>query len=286
MASWTTRTTSSTLRTTFESPFTYLVPHMFAYTFLGMVTETTATLNGEDKALHTENTAWTSKHPRNALQSRHKPFIEHIEKPQWLEDEIELRNNSLTGEAEKPRRAKNRKKAGAEKAGEPPSASDDELENAKPKPKATQERKWDPLNREVHEDPPRGHVDKFGEDFGGCEDKDRKVGVVACFMNQTQTRKNKHWWCVCDRAQNGHWVNTQGNHSDHSFSHPNAALYRFLRRSFCVALCRSLRRSLCRFLPLSAAFCAALCAVLSAALCCSPAVLCCSLPLFAVLLVC
>ena len=27
---------------------------------------------------------------------------------------------------------------------------------------------------------------------------------------------------MCDRAQNGHWVNTQGNHSDHSFSHPNA----------------------------------------------------------------
>ena len=27
---------------------------------------------------------------------------------------------------------------------------------------------------------------------------------------------------MCDRAQNGHWVNTQGNHSDHSVSHPNA----------------------------------------------------------------
>jgi len=27
---------------------------MFSYTFLGMVTETTATLKGEDTALHTE----------------------------------------------------------------------------------------------------------------------------------------------------------------------------------------------------------------------------------------
>ena len=34
--------------------------------------------------------------------------------------------------------------------------------------------------------------------------------------------ENKHYWCVCDHAQDGHWVNTQGNHSDHSVSHPNA----------------------------------------------------------------
>ena len=27
---------------------------------------------------------------------------------------------------------------------------------------------------------------------------------------------------MCDRAQNGHWVSTQGNHSGHSVSHPNA----------------------------------------------------------------
>ena len=88
-----------------------------------MVTERTATLKGEDKALHTENTVWTSKHARNALQSRRKPFIEHIAKPQWLDGEIELRNKSLTVEAEKARKAKNHKKAGAEKAGEPPSRS-------------------------------------------------------------------------------------------------------------------------------------------------------------------
>ena len=36
------------------------------------------------------------------------------------------------------------------------------------------------------------------------------------------TRKNKHLWCVCDRARDGHWVSTQGNHSDHSLAHPNA----------------------------------------------------------------
>ena len=46
-----------------------------------MVTDTTATHKGEDKALHTENTVWTSKHARIVLQSRHKRFIEHIEKP-------------------------------------------------------------------------------------------------------------------------------------------------------------------------------------------------------------
>ena len=46
---------------------------------------------------------------------------------------------------------------------------------------------------------------------------------MARFMNQAQTRKNKHWRCVCDHVQNGHWVSTQGNHSDHSVSqHPNA----------------------------------------------------------------
>ena len=48
------------------------------------------------------------------------------------------------------------------------------------------------------------------------------MGVIACFVNSSGTRKNKHLWCVCDRARNGHWVSTQGNHSDHSLSHPNA----------------------------------------------------------------
>ena len=44
---------------------------------------------------------------------------------------------------------------------------------------------------------------------------------MACFMNSTKTRENKHYWCVCDRAKDGHWVDTQGNHSGHSISHPN-----------------------------------------------------------------
>ena len=47
-------------------------PHMFSYYFLSVVEETTATLKGEEKALHTENTVWTSKHARLVLQSRHK----------------------------------------------------------------------------------------------------------------------------------------------------------------------------------------------------------------------
>ena len=114
------------------------VPRMFLCTFLGMATDTTATLKGEDKALHPERTVWTSKHARDGLRTRHKKFIEHQEKPQWLDDEIKLRNKSLTVEADKVRKANNLKKPGAAKAGEPPSASDDELENHEPKPKPPQ----------------------------------------------------------------------------------------------------------------------------------------------------
>ena len=88
--------------------------------------------------------------------------------------------------------------------------------------KAHKEEKWDPKNRKVHEDTPRGWVDEPTENFDGCKDDDRKVGVVACFMNSMGTRKNKHLWCVCDRARDGHWVSTQGNHSEHSLAHPNA----------------------------------------------------------------
>ena len=60
--------------------------------------------------------------------------------------------------------------------------------------------------------------------FDGVEDKDRKVGVMAAFLNESGKRKNKHWWCVCDKAPKGHWVSTQGNHTDHSLSHPNALM--------------------------------------------------------------
>ena len=41
-------------------------------------------------------------------------------------------------------------------------------------------------------------------------------------MNSMATRKNKHLWCVYDRARDGHWVSNQGNHSDNSAAHPNA----------------------------------------------------------------
>ena len=71
------------------------------------------------------------------------------------------------------------------------------------------------MNRKVLEQPPRGHVGEYGADFDGCKNEDRKVGVVACFMNKTQTRKNKHLWCVCNLSPLGHWVSTQGQPQVH-----------------------------------------------------------------------
>ena len=107
---------------------------MFSYTFLLMVSDTTATLKGEDKALHTESTVWTSKHARLVLHSRIKNNIERKGKPQWLEEEIVRHDKSLTEEAKKARKALNCKRAGAEGAGEPPSDGDDgELGKAEPK---------------------------------------------------------------------------------------------------------------------------------------------------------
>ena len=94
------------------------VPHMFSYTFLMMVTETTATHKGEDKAHHTEKAAWTSKRAREALRNRHKKFIEAITKPQWLDDEITKRNKAITNGKKKVRKAANLKKPDAAKAGE------------------------------------------------------------------------------------------------------------------------------------------------------------------------
>ena len=57
------------------------VPHMFSYTFLGLVTETTAT-EKEQEVYHTERAVWTSKRAREALLKRHKRLIENQEKPQ------------------------------------------------------------------------------------------------------------------------------------------------------------------------------------------------------------
>ena len=56
------------------------VPHIFSCTLLGMATDTTATLKGEDKALRTEKTVWTSKRARDGLRTRHKKFIDNQEK--------------------------------------------------------------------------------------------------------------------------------------------------------------------------------------------------------------
>ena len=87
--------------------------------FLGLVTETTATQKGEDKAQHTKKTVWTSKRAREALRNRHKNFSEGISKPQWLDDEITKRNKAMTNEEKEVRKTANPKKPGAAKAGEP-----------------------------------------------------------------------------------------------------------------------------------------------------------------------
>ena len=52
------------------------------------------------------------------------------------------------------RKANNLKKPGAAKAGEAPGESDGELKKHQPKPKPPK-KVWDPMNRKVHEDPPR-----------------------------------------------------------------------------------------------------------------------------------
>ena len=197
------------------------VPYMLSYSFLSRVSETTATMKDKyEKALHTELTVWTSKHARSAFHSHIKSLIEKPKKPEWLEDECKARDKCMTDEAKKARKAQNRNKAGAENAGEPDGDTDDDIATVKPKKKAAKARVWDPMNRRVGEDTPRGHVDKDGTDFDGCKAEDRKVGVVACFMNSTNKRKNKHLWCVCDLAPEGHWNSTQGQPQ----VHPNALM--------------------------------------------------------------
>ena len=94
----------STLYRFFDDPYNKLdaddhirepvhVPYMLPYTFLLTVSDTTLTLKGDDKALHTESTVWTSKHARLVLQSRVKNNIERNEKPRWLNEEIVRRDN-------------------------------------------------------------------------------------------------------------------------------------------------------------------------------------------------
>ena len=115
--------------------------------------DTTATLKGEDKALHTEKAIWTSKRARDGLRTRRKKSIENKEKPQWLDDEIKLRNKPLSVEEKRVRKAANLKKPGAAKAGAPSDEPDDELEKHQMKPKP-QKKVRDPMHRKVHEDLP------------------------------------------------------------------------------------------------------------------------------------
>ena len=44
------------------------------------------------------------------------------------------------------------------------------------------------MNRKVGEEPPRGWCDSLDEHFDGCEDKDRKADVLACFTNASGRR--------------------------------------------------------------------------------------------------
>jgi hypothetical protein len=195
---------------------------MMPYSFLARASGTSATQQVGDKALHTESTVWTSKYTRVVLHSRIKNQIERQDIPDWLKDEIALRNKCLEAdETDKDRKkARRRAKLGAPEAGEPDGGTDEEgLGNAKPKKKAPKIKDWDPMNRKPGEHPKRGHVDdyvdKLGTDLDGVADNDRKVGVIACFMNQSGNRKNKHKWCVCDLAPDGHWNSTQGQHQAH-----------------------------------------------------------------------
>ena len=134
------------------------VPYMFSYSFLSRVAETTATNKDKtETVLHTELTVWTSKHARARYHSHMKSPIENAKKPDWLEEEIKVREAALTDEAKKERKAQNRKRSGAKNAGEPDGDTDVDIATAKPKKKAAEARPWDPLNRRVGEDPPRGH---------------------------------------------------------------------------------------------------------------------------------
>ena len=158
------------------------VPHMYSCTLLGLVTETTAT-EKEKGVYHTERTIWTSKRACDKLQKRHKQFIENQVKPRWLDGAISERDKATTAEEKKLRKAANLKTPGAAAAGEPPDWSDDGLAYHEPKPKP-KSKPWDPMNRKPGEESPRGWLDNLEDDFDGCEDKDRKAGVMACSMKR------------------------------------------------------------------------------------------------------
>ena len=90
------------------------------------------------------------------MQLRLARSLERTEKPEWLEGEIETRDKCMTEEAKKEHKAQNRKKAGAEKAGEPDGDTDDEIAKAKPKKKAAKDKPWDPNRTAGWAKTPRG----------------------------------------------------------------------------------------------------------------------------------
>ena len=91
----------------------------------------------------------------------------------------------MTAEERNLRKAANLKMPGA--AAEPPDWSDDGLAYHEPKPKP-KSKPWDLMNRKVAEEPPRGWLEKLEEDYDSCDDKDRKAGVMACFMDASSAR--------------------------------------------------------------------------------------------------
>ena len=131
------------------------VPYMFSYSFLSRVVETTATMKDKSEtALHTELTVWTSKHARGAFHSHMKSQIENAKKPDWLEEEIKARDKCMTDEAKKARKAQNRKKSGAENAGEPDGDTDDDIATVKPKKKAGRSKTVGPAEPQGGRTPP------------------------------------------------------------------------------------------------------------------------------------
>ena len=196
------------------------VATMYSYeVFLWLV----AAINSSDTtAYQDEGTVWTSRGARELYQQA-KAHLQDTAKPQWLVDAEEDIKQRKIDEDNKRRAA----------PGEPSEDDDDEeeeseensdagdLEGHKPK-KCPKDKEFYPHDRKVGERPPRNWLDDRSKNFNGCTDRDRKAGVMAVFMNASGTRKNTHFWCVCDNARAGHWVNTQGNHSDYSQTHPNA----------------------------------------------------------------
>ena len=203
------------------------VPTMYSYElFLWLVAAIKST---DSTAYQDESTVWTSRRARDLYQHL-KGHLNNIAKPQWLLDAEEEITQRKIAEGNKGGPAPDEPSGDDNEDKEDTEEDDDEGELKGNKPKKIDKGKpWNPMNRQVDERPPRGWEDNRSEDFDGTANKDRKVGVMAVFMNANGTRKNTHFWCVCDNAPQGHWVNTQGNH-EASQTHPNA-----LKKGFAVS---------------------------------------------------